>query len=39
VLPNPDNFVEIDKERVDTWGVPALVHCQWRDNEKACCTT
>jgi choline dehydrogenase-like flavoprotein len=35
-LPNPANFVEIDKERVDAWGVPVLkIHCQWRDNEKA----
>ena len=35
-LPNPANFVEIDKERVDAWGVPVLkIHCEWRDNEKA----
>ncbi len=35
-LPNPANFVEIDKERVDAWGVPALkIRCEWRDNEKA----
>ena len=35
-LPNPANFVEIDKERLDAWGVPVLkIHCEWRDNEKA----
>jgi len=35
-LPNPANFVEIDKARVDAWGVPVLkIHCEWRDNEKA----
>ncbi len=35
-LPNPANFVEIDKERVDAWGVPVLkIYCKWRDNEKA----
>jgi choline dehydrogenase-like flavoprotein len=35
-LPNPANYVEIDKERVDAWGVPTLkIHCEWRENEKA----
>ena len=35
-LPRPENFVEIDKERVDAWGVPVLkIHCEWSDNEKA----
>src|SRR5215469_4147785 len=35
-LPNPENYVEIDKERVDAWGVPTLkIHCEWRENEKA----
>jgi choline dehydrogenase-like flavoprotein len=35
-LPNRDNYVELDKEKVDAWGVPALrIHCQWRDNERA----
>jgi len=34
-LPNPENYVEIDKERVDAWGVPTLkIHCEWRENEK-----
>jgi choline dehydrogenase-like flavoprotein len=35
-LPNPANYVEIDKERADAWGVPILkIHCEWRENEKA----
>jgi choline dehydrogenase-like flavoprotein len=35
-LPNRDNYVELDKEKVDAWGIPALrIHCQWRDNERA----
>jgi choline dehydrogenase-like flavoprotein len=35
-LPNRDNYVELDKEKADAWGVPALrIHCQWRDNERA----
>jgi choline dehydrogenase-like flavoprotein len=35
-LPNHNNYVEIDKEKVDAWGIPVLkVHCAWRDNEIA----
>ena len=35
-LPRPENFVEIDKDRVDAWGIPALkIHCVFSDNEKA----
>jgi choline dehydrogenase-like flavoprotein len=35
-LPRPENFVEIDKDKVDAWGVPTLkIHCAWSDNEKA----
>jgi choline dehydrogenase-like flavoprotein len=35
-LPNPNNHVELDKQKVDAWGVPALrIHCMWRENEKA----
>lgn len=35
-LPNPANYVEIDKERVDAWGIPVLkIHCAFGDNEKA----
>jgi choline dehydrogenase-like flavoprotein len=35
-LPNHDNFVELDKEKVDMWGIPTLkIHCAWGDNEHA----
>ncbi len=35
-LPRRENFVELDPERVDAWGIPALrVHCGWSDNERA----
>lgn len=34
-LPRPTNYVELDPERVDAWGVPALkIHCAWSDNER-----
>jgi len=35
-LPNHENFIELDKQKVDAWGVPTLkIHAQWRDNERA----
>ncbi len=35
-LPYHSNFVEIDKERVDAWGIPALkIGCEWGENERA----
>ena len=35
-LPNHENYVELDKEKVDAWGVPVLkIHAQWRENERA----
>jgi choline dehydrogenase-like flavoprotein len=35
-LPRHDNFVELDPEKKDAWGVPALrIHCSWGDNERA----
>src|ERR1700682_1173125 len=35
-LPNRENFIEIDKEKADAWGVPTLkIHCAFGDNEKA----
>jgi choline dehydrogenase-like flavoprotein len=35
-LPNHENFIELDKQRVDAWGVPVLkIHAEWRDNERA----
>lgn len=34
-LPRPTNYVELDPEKVDAWGIPALrVHCEWGDNER-----
>ena len=35
-LPNHANYVELDKQKVDAWGVPVLkIHCAFRENEKA----
>jgi choline dehydrogenase-like flavoprotein len=35
-LPNHDNFAELDKEKLDAWGVPVLkIHAQFGDNERA----
>jgi choline dehydrogenase-like flavoprotein len=35
-LPSHDNYVELDKERVDAWGIPALkIHSAWSKNELA----
>jgi len=34
-LPNHDNYVEIDKEKLDAWGIPTLkIHCDWGENER-----
>lgn len=36
MLPREENFVEIDKTKVDAWGIPvAKIHCVYGDNEKA----
>jgi choline dehydrogenase-like flavoprotein len=33
-LPSHDNYVEVDKEKTDAWGIPTLkIHCQWNENE------
>jgi choline dehydrogenase-like flavoprotein len=33
-LPNHDNYVEVDKEKPDAWGIPTLkIHCDWSENE------
>jgi len=33
-LPNHNNYVEVDKERLDAWGIPTLkIHCAWSENE------
>jgi choline dehydrogenase-like flavoprotein len=35
-LPNPENYVELDKEKVDAWGIPVLkIHSTWGENERA----
>jgi choline dehydrogenase-like flavoprotein len=35
-LPNHNNYVELDKEKVDAWGIPVLkIHCAWGENELA----
>jgi choline dehydrogenase-like flavoprotein len=35
-LPNHNNYVELDKAKVDSWGIPVLkIHCSWRENEIA----
>lgn len=35
-LPNYNNFVELDKNLVDAWGIPSLkIHCSFGENELA----
>ena len=35
-LPNHSNCVELDKEKVDAWGIPVLkIHCVYGENELA----
>jgi choline dehydrogenase-like flavoprotein len=35
-LSNHNNYVELDKEKVDEWGIPVLkIHCAWGENEMA----
>ncbi len=35
-LSNHNNYVEVDKEKPDAWGIPTLkIHCDWSDNERA----
>jgi len=35
-LPNHNNYAELDKEKVDAWGIPVLkIHCAWGGNEQA----
>jgi choline dehydrogenase-like flavoprotein len=35
-LPNHNNFVELDKEKVDAWGIPVLkINCSFGENEIA----
>jgi choline dehydrogenase-like flavoprotein len=35
-LPNHSNYVELEKEKVDAWGIPVLkIRCAWGENEVA----
>jgi choline dehydrogenase-like flavoprotein len=35
-LPNHENYIELNKEMLDAWGIPTLkIHCAWRENEYA----
>jgi choline dehydrogenase-like flavoprotein len=35
-LPRPENYIELDPQKQDAWGIPALkIHCAWSDNERA----
>lgn len=35
-LPNRNNYVELNKEKTDAWGIPTLnIHCAFGDNERA----
>ena len=34
-LPRESNYVDLDPEQVDAWGIPSLrIHCEWSDNER-----
>jgi choline dehydrogenase-like flavoprotein len=35
-LPNHENYIAVDKDKLDAWGIPTLkIHCAWGDNERA----
>jgi choline dehydrogenase-like flavoprotein len=35
-LPNHDNYIEIEKDKLDAWGIPTIkIHCSWSENELA----
>ena len=35
-LPRHENYLELDKEKLDAWGIPTLkIHCAWGENELA----
>ena len=35
-LPHHDNYLELDKSKMDAWGIPILsIHCAFGDNERA----
>ncbi len=34
-LPRSSNYVALNPERTDKWGIPSLrIHCEWSDNER-----
>jgi hypothetical protein len=34
-LPNHNNYVEVNKNKLDAWGIPTLtIHCAWGENEQ-----
>ncbi len=34
-LPRESNYVDLDPDQVDAWGIPSLrIHCQWGENER-----
>src|SRR5258705_527015 len=35
-LPNHDNYLEVQKDKLDAWGIPTIkINCGWGDNERA----
>ncbi|MGB8325071.1 MAG: GMC family oxidoreductase [Candidatus Acidiferrum sp.] len=35
-LPSHDNYIEIEKDKLDAWGIPTIkIHCAWSENELA----
>lgn len=35
-LPYHSNYIELNKDKVDAWGIPTLnINCKWNENEKA----
>ena len=35
-LPNHDNYIEVQKDKLDAWGIPTIkISCAWGENEQA----
>jgi choline dehydrogenase-like flavoprotein len=35
-LPNHDNYLEVQKDKLDAWGIPTIkINCAWGENEQA----
>jgi len=35
-LPNHDNYIDVQKDKLDAWGIPTIkINCAWGDNERA----